>query len=155
MSLRITSEAFADNQPIPRKYTGDGENVSPPLHIHGLPQGTKELAVIVDDPDAPRDEPFVHWIMYKVHQKDLPEGIPQSAQPGSPPGAMQGRNSLGEFGYAGPAPPPGHGTHHYRFHVYALDAPLQVPPGVDKKALMTAMMGRVIGDGMIVGTYRR
>jgi Raf kinase inhibitor-like YbhB/YbcL family protein len=155
MSLRITSEAFGDSQPIPRKYTDDGENVSPPLHVHGLPKGTKELAVIVDDPDAPLDEPLVHWVMYKVRQKDLPEGIPASPQPQAPAGAVQGLNSFGTIGYAGPAPPQGHGVHHYRFHVYALDLPLEVPEGLDKKALMTAMMGRVIGDGVIVGSYRR
>ena len=155
MSLRITSEAFGDSHPIPRKYTPDGENLSPPLHVHGLPKGTKELAVILDDPDAPLDEDFVHWVLYKVHQKDLPEGIPPSAHPDEPPGALQGLNSFGTMGYAGPAPPQGHGVHHYRFHVYALDVPLDVPEGLDRKALMTAMTGRVIGDGVIIGTYRR
>jgi Raf kinase inhibitor-like YbhB/YbcL family protein len=157
MSLQITSDAFGDGGPIPRKYTGDGEDLSPPLHVARIPDGAKELALIVDDPDAPRDEPFVHWVMYKIPagQKDLPEAIPASARPTSPPGVMQGTNSFGKVGYGGPSPPPRHGTHHYHFHVYALDRPIDARGGLDKTALLAAMSGHVIDEGDLVGTYER
>jgi Raf kinase inhibitor-like YbhB/YbcL family protein len=157
MSLQIHSDAFRDGQEIRRKYTGDGENVSPPLRFSGLPKEAKELALIVDDPDAPRTEPFVHWVMYKIpaDESDLPEAIPPAAKPKLPPGAMQGKNSFGKIGYGGPAPPAGHGTHHYQFHVYALDEPLQVESGLDKQALLKAMSGHVIDEGEIVATYER
>lgn len=158
MSLQITSESFNDGGPIPRRYTADGENLSPPLHIGGVPDRAKELAVIVDDPDAPRDEPFVHWVLYKIPagRKEFPEAIAASARPGSLPGAVQGTNSFGKIGYGGPAPPPGHGTHHYRFHVYALDEPLPAQQaGLDKQGLLAVMSGHVIDDAEIVGTYQR
>lgn len=157
MSLQITSDAFGDGGPIPQKYTEDGENVSPPLHISGVPGQAKELAVVVDDPDAPRDEPFVHWVMYKIpaDQSDLPEGIAPSAKPDSLSGAVQGKNSFGKTGYGGPAPPPRHGTHHYHFHVYALDQPLEARSSLDKETLLSKMSGHVIDEGEIIGTYER
>jgi len=157
MCLQITSEAFRPGQLIARKYTGDGEDISPPLHISGVPKQARELAMIVDDPDAPRDEPFVHWVMYKIpaHQSDLPEAISLDAKADSPAGAVQGKNSFGKIGYGGPAPPKGHGTHHYHFHVYALDQPLNVKGGLDKKALLAAMSGHIIDEGEVIGTYER
>src|SRR5205823_11908781 len=157
MSLQITSEAFRPEQPIPRKYTADGQDLSPPLHITGIPKQARELALIVDDPDAPRDEPFVHWVMYKIpaDQTDLPEAISPAAKPDSPAGAIQGKNSFGKIGYGGPAPPPGHGTHHYRFHFYALDEPLEVKAALDNKALIAAMAGNILDEGELVGTYER
>src|SRR5207249_4461685 len=115
----------------------------------------RELALIVDDPDAPRDEPFVHWVMYNIpaEQSDLPEAIKGKFE--SPGGAMQGKNSFGKIGYGGPAPPPGHGTHHYHFHLYALDQPLQTKGALDKKALLAAISGHVIDEGEIIATYER
>jgi len=160
MSLQISSEAFGDGQRIARKYTGDGENVSPPLHFDSVPKDAKELALIVDDPDAPRAEPFVHWVIYQIPagQSDLPEAISPDAKLQSPAGApqaLQGKNSFGKIGYGGPAPPPGHGTHHYQFHLYALDEPLKAQGGLDKKALLAAMSGHVIEEAQIVATYER
>ena len=148
-TLTITSTAFAAGKPVPRKYTGDGEDRSPPLTWSGVPAAAKELALIVDDPDAPSDEPWVHWVICKIppDAKGLAEG--------DPAGALQGKNSFGNVGYGGPSPPQGHGTHHYHFKLYALDAALDVQPGLDKKALLSAMSGHIIAQGELMGTYER
>jgi len=157
MAIQITSESFSSNQPIPVEFTGDGRNASPPLKWSGLPAGTKELALIVEDPDAPTPEPFVHWVMYKIPADvtSVPEGLPQEKKLKTPPGVMQGQNSFGDVGYGGPAPPPGHGTHHYHFHLYALDKPLEVQPGLDNKSLIASLTGHILDEGDLVGTYRR
>ena len=157
MSIRVTSQAFGANQPIPAKFTDDGDDVSPALAWTGVPDGAKELAMIVDDPDAPRAEPWIHWIIYKLPPKltGLPEGVPTDQRLEQLGGAMQGVNGFKKIGYGGPAPPKGHGVHHYRFHLYALDRTLQLEPGLDNKALIAAMSGHVIGEGVLVGTYER
>jgi hypothetical protein len=157
MAIQITSESFSSNQPIPVEFTGDGRNASPPLKWSGLPAGTKELALIVEDPDAPTPEPFVHWVMYKIPADvtSVPEGLPQEKKLKTPPGVMQGQNSFGDVGYGGPAPPPGHGTHHYHFHLYALDKPLEVQPGLDNKSLIASLTGHILDEGDLVGTYQR
>jgi Raf kinase inhibitor-like YbhB/YbcL family protein len=157
MSLRIRTAAFADGRAVPRRHTGDGEDLSPPLIWESLPAGTKELALIVDDPDAPSPEPWVHWILYKIpaNLEGLPEGISQAAKPAAPAGALQGKNSWGTPGYRGPAPPKGHGLHHYHFKLYALDAPLDLDSGLEKHDLMLAMSGHILGHGELVGTYQR
>jgi Raf kinase inhibitor-like YbhB/YbcL family protein len=157
MSIEISSGSFGNHQPIPVSFTADGGNVSPELRWSGVPAGTKELALIVDDPDAPKPEPFVHWVAYKISAEAtcLPQGLPQTKKLHDPPGMMQGLNSFGDIGYDGPAPPKGHGTHHYHFRVYALDEPLEVQPGVDHKALLASMAGHVLDEGELVGTYVR
>jgi Raf kinase inhibitor-like YbhB/YbcL family protein len=157
MAIQLTTEAFEVDGPIPVKYTGDGRDTSPPLAWTGLPSGTKELALIVDDPDAPQPEPFVHWVVCKIpaSASGLPEGVPKQAKLESPPGALQGKNDFNQTGYGGPAPPPGHGIHHYHFRLYALDEPLEVQPGLDRKALTAAMAGRILDEGELVGTYER
>jgi len=158
MSMELSSSAFQAGQPIPVTYTADGRDTSPPLRWSGLPQATSELAMIVDDPDAPRPEPFVHWVIYKI-AADVPglvENIARNeAKLTSPPGAFQGTNSMNKVGYAGPAPPRGHGIHHYHFHLYALDEPLEVKPKLDKKALLAAMAGHILGQAELIGTYQR
>jgi Raf kinase inhibitor-like YbhB/YbcL family protein len=157
MSMALRSDAFADGQVIPRRYTADGEDLSPPLNWTGVPQGTQELALIVDDPDAPRAEPWVHWVLYKIPAdvQALPEGLPPTPTLDFPPGARQGKNSWGTYGYRGPAPPRGHGTHHYHFRLYALDAPLATAQGLDKQGLLKAMKGHVLAEAELVGTYER
>ena len=157
MEIKITSPAFANNQPIPRKYTGEGEDVSVPLRWSGAPRETREFALICDDPDAPQLEPWVHWLMYKMPggTTELPEAVPPERTLQAPPGAMQGINSFKKIGYGGPMPPKGHGVHHYHFKLYALNTSLTVQPGIDKKALLAAMKGAVIAEGEIVGTYER
>jgi len=160
MSIKIRSTAFADGQVIPKEHTGDGQDVSPPLAWESLPEGAKELALICDDPDAPTAEPWVHWVLYKLPPtvRELPVGVPSSSRLESPVVALQGRNSWSSgrtIGYCGPAPPPGHGVHHYRFHLYALDCELALHPGVDKWTLLKAMQGHILDQGELVGTYRR
>jgi Raf kinase inhibitor-like YbhB/YbcL family protein len=157
MSIQITSDAFAPGATIPTRYTGEGDDVSPPLKWSGVPDQAKELALIVDDPDAPQKEPFVHWVMYKIpaNAKGLPEGVAPSAKTLSPPSALQGKSSFRKIGYGGPMPPRGHGTHHYHFKLYALDQPLTVRDGLDKTALLAAMSGHILDQGELVGTYER
>src|SRR3954453_17849337 len=153
--MTLQSGAFDDGKAIPRRYTEDGEDLSPPLTWSGLPEGTRELALTVDDPDAPRAEPWVHWVIYKIPAdvRTLIEGIPQDPTLDVPPGARQGKNSRGTDGYRGPAPPRGHGTHHYHFRLYALDAPLAAAQGLDKAGLLRAMQGHVLAEAELVGAY--
>lgn len=149
--------AFTDGRAVPKRHTGDGEDLSPELKWAGLPKDTKELALIVDDPDAPTPEPWVHWLIYNIpaDTTGLAEGVPREPTLQAPPGALQGKNSWDQVGYRGPAPPQGHGTHHYHFKLYALDAPLSAGPGLDKKGLLDAMSGHVLGHCEVVGTYQR
>ncbi len=157
MSLNLHSPAFADGEPIPRRYTGDGEDLSPPLSWSGLPPRTMHLALIVDDPDAPTSQPWVHWVIYNLpgDEQGLVEGIPPVARPESPAGCVQGKNSWGSVGYRGPAPPRGHGTHHYVFKLYALKDELGLAEGLDKDALLAAIRGHILAEAELTGTYRR
>jgi len=160
MTLQVASSAFTQGHPIPKKYTGDGIDVSPPLSWSGLPAGTKELVLICDDPDAPAAEPWVHWVIYKIpaDTKGLPEGVPRKSRLKEPHGALQGKNSwpgADAIGYRGPKPPPGHGVHHYYFKLYALDAPLNVEPGLDKKDLTEKINDHILAEGVLMGTYER
>jgi len=156
MTITIRSAAFAAGQPISKRHTDDGEDVSPALSWAGVPDNAKELALIMDDPDAPTPEPWVHWVIYKLPAATtgLAEGIATSAQLSEPAGALQGENSWGTLGYRGPAPPGGL-AHHYHFKVYALDVALDVAAGLDKKQLLDEMHGHVIAEGELVGTYER
>jgi len=157
MSISITSIAFEAGKPIPKKYTGEGEDLSPPLAWSKLPQGAKELALICDDPDAPTPEPWVHWVLYKIaaDTTGLPEGLPREKTLKTPAGAAQGVNSFSKTGYGGPMPPKGHGTHHYHFKLYALDQPVSAPPGVDKRKLLAEIRDHVMAEGELIGTYER
>ncbi len=157
MTIQLTSSAFANGQTIPKQHTADGQDVSPPLSWSALPDGTKELALICDDPDAPRPEPWVHWVIYKVPADitSLPEGVEKTHTPPVPAGALQGKNSFNKIGYGGPSPPRGHGRHRYYFRLYALDAELAVDAGLNKDALLEAMRGHVLAEGELVGLYER
>jgi Raf kinase inhibitor-like YbhB/YbcL family protein len=160
VSISITSTAFREGGVIPKLHTGDGGDLSPPLRWESLPEGTKELALICDDPDAPTAEPWVHWVIYKIPAdvKELPQGLPSGTRVERPLKVLQGRNSWSSgrtIGYRGPAPPPGHGVHHYHFRLYALDCELAVNPGIDKASLLKAMDGHILAQGELVGTYQR
>lgn len=160
MTIELTSSAFKNGGTIPKKFTGDGSDVSPPLAWSNVPPGTRAWALVCDDPDAPTAQPWVHWVIYNIpHDADaLAENVPPLARLEKPSGALQGRNSWPSgrtIGYRGPAPPPGSGTHHYRFHLYALDAKLPLEPKLDKAALLRAIQAHVLGEGELVGTYRR
>jgi Raf kinase inhibitor-like YbhB/YbcL family protein len=150
-TIALESGAFADGDPIPRRYSKLGEDRSPALSWSGLPPGTQELALIVDDPDAPRAEPWVHWLAYRIPASltHLPEGVARRASE-----LEQGRNSFGDLGYGGPRPPSGHGIHHYHFKLYALDAPLSLGEGADKAQLLAAMEGHILAQGELIGTYQ-
>jgi hypothetical protein len=144
--MKIHSSAFEHNQPIPRKYACDGEDVSPPLTFADVPEGTKSLALVVDDPDAPMGV-FDHWIAWNLppDTKELSEGARVE---------KQGKNDFGELQYRGPCPPSG-SAHRYRFKAYALDTILDLPEGASKKQLEKAMEGHILAKGELVGTYKR
>jgi Raf kinase inhibitor-like YbhB/YbcL family protein len=148
--LKMSSSAFEPGGRIPKKYTGEGPDLSPPLSWSGAPEGTAELALICDDPDAPRKEPWVHWVLYKISADRV------SLQEGRPEGAIEGRNDFGRHGYGGPMPPRGHGVHHYHFKLYALDQQLSInKPGATKAEILRAMEGHVIAQAELLGTYER
>lgn len=152
-SFPVTSSAFAASEPIPRNYAcQDGADVSPPLAFRGLPGGARTIAMIMDDPDAPRKDPFVHWVFWNLPSTaiNLAEGANIEAMGGTP-----GANGLGTNEYLGPCPPEGTGTHHYFFKVYALDGLLDLEPGSDKAELLMAMDGQVLARGELMGTYQK
>ena len=157
MPIEIHSPIFAHNQPIPRRHTGDDQDVSPPIEWSGLPAGTQELAMIADDPDAPSPQPWVHWVIYGLPAAlpGLKAAMPKASAFTDPTGAAQGRNSWGTIGYRGPAPPRGHGVHHYHFRLYALDAKLGLKAGMEKHEVLAAMKGHVLGEADLIGTYQR
>ncbi|HZW33159.1 MAG TPA: YbhB/YbcL family Raf kinase inhibitor-like protein [Isosphaeraceae bacterium] len=157
MSFILRSAAFAHETSIPRRHTGDGEDLSPPLAWSGVPAAARALALIVDDPDAPTKQPWVHWVIYTLpaNEEGLVEGIPPVARPRSPAGAIQGKNSWGALGYRGPAPPKGHGVHRYVFTLYALDQALDLPEGLEKPGLLKAIQGHILSQAELMGTYQR
>jgi Raf kinase inhibitor-like YbhB/YbcL family protein len=147
-AMNITSSAFLEAAPIPKKYTCDGENISPPLTIHNAHPDAKSLALIVDDPDAPGGT-WVHWIVWNISAgvSEIPEGT--ALRDG-----LQGRTSFGNNKYGGPCPP--NGLHRYFFKLYALDiATLNLPLTSDAAALQRALQGHVIADAKLMGTYSR
>jgi Raf kinase inhibitor-like YbhB/YbcL family protein len=147
--IEVTSPWFADGAPLPARCSADGEGVPPPLAWSEPPPRTRELALVCEDPDAPRSEPFVHWLVYS---------IPASARSLDTPSvesARQGQNSRFELGFTPAAPPPGPGTHHYHFQLFALDEPLPLEGGAGKNELLDAMEGHVLAYGELVGTFMR
>jgi Raf kinase inhibitor-like YbhB/YbcL family protein len=154
MGLAIRSRAFASNAEIPRMYTCEGRNVSPPLAWSGGPGGTEAYALIVDDPDAPRGT-FTHWVIFDIPatEGELREGIEHVGK--FTDGRAQGTNDFDHRGWDGPLPPKGHGTHHYHFKLYALDAPLGLDAGASKREVERAMEGHLLDQVELVGLYRR
>jgi len=152
--MELTSTAFQESTFIPRQCTGDGKDLSPPLLWSGVPGSAKSFALIVDDPDAPRKEPWVHWILYDLPAgtHELGEGIPGIED--LPGGGKQGKNDFGKIGYGGPAPPPGM-PHRYYFKLYALDKVLDLPAGAAKHDVEQAMKGHVVAQGQLMGKYSR
>ncbi len=152
-AIPLTSPAFAQGSPIPVRHTCDGANLSPPLQWGPPPPGTQSLALICDDPDAPRGI-WAHWVLYNLPPTTsaLPEGVP--AAPTISGGAAQGVNDSGGTGYSGPCPPPGP-PHRYFFTLYALDATLALGPGARRADLLHAMEGHVLASGQLMGTYQR
>lgn len=148
----LTSSAFAQGQPIPADYTCTGQGQSPPLAWTDPPTGTQRLALVVEDPDAPGGT-FIHWVLYNIPgtARALAAARPTTAT--LPDGSRQGRNGSGGTGYTGPCPPGG--THHYIFHLYALDTALDLPDGATNEQLLKAADGHVLGQVKLMGTYSK
>ena len=146
-TIEVTSTAFADGEPIPEKYTCDGEEVSPPLAWPGIPSEADAVALVVDDPDAPSGT-FTHWVVL-----DIPVSTTSSEEGGLPQGGSQMTSSAGSASYAGPCPPSG--IHVYRFTVFALDAPTGLPEGSSLDDALAALDGHVVAWGMLTGSYER
>ena len=152
MTISVRSSVFQEGGMIPPKYTCDGDDMSPPLEWTGIPQGTKSLALISDDPDAPVGT-WVHWVMWNIPSdlNGLVEDVPPHPQ--LPDGSRQGLSDFRRPGYGGPCPPSG--VHRYYFKVYALDAMLDLPSSTRKADLLKAMNGHILAEGQLMGKYRR
>ena len=152
MEIKVTSPAFKESDLIPKKYTCDGDNVSPAIEWTGVPDSAKFIALICDDPDAPRGT-WVHWVIFNIPAgvKGLAENIQRTST--LPNGARQGINDSHELGFDGPCPPGG--THRYYFKVYALDNILTLESGSTKAQLLKAMDGHILGEGQLMGRYKR
>lgn len=144
--LRISSPAFDGHGRIPERHTGDSDDVSPALEWSGVPDGTEAFAIVVHDPDAPLVDGFTHWVLYGISGDA--DGVAEGEDAG-----VSGTNSFGNQGYNGPAPPGGHGPHHYYFWVYALDSDLDLEPGLDRRALLERIEDHVIEQARVIGTY--
>jgi Raf kinase inhibitor-like YbhB/YbcL family protein len=153
MRIELTSPAFSEGADIPKQFTGDGADQSPRLQWSEPPAGTKSLALICDDPDAPRGT-WVHWVLYNLpaDARELGEGVPTTDALSN--GAKQGKNDFGKIGYGGPAPPKGK-PHRYFFKLYALDTTLTLPAGATKDQVIAAMKGHILADGQLMGKYSR
>jgi Raf kinase inhibitor-like YbhB/YbcL family protein len=151
-NMKLTSSAFEQLGSIPKKYTGEGPNVSPDLSWSGAPDGTASFAVICHDPDAPLVSPgsygFVHWVLYNLPADTT--GLDENTREGT-----NGRTDYGKAGYGGPMPPEGHGVHHYYFWILALDADLNVEPGLTLWEFLKRVEPHVIGMNRLVGRYAR
>jgi Raf kinase inhibitor-like YbhB/YbcL family protein len=159
--LSVSSSTLREGESVPIAHTPDGRNDSPPINWSNVPTGTKELAVVCEDPDAGNPPPFVHWIVYSIPAtaKGLPAALPidGSPMPSDINGAVQGLSGFRRAIYRGPAPPPGK-VHHYHFIVYALDTKIATPadqPPLTRAQLHEAMQGHIVGQGEIVATYDR
>ena len=148
-NLAITSPAFGHGDPIPTEHAGDGADVSPELSWRAVPGAARQLALVCHDPDAPLTYGFTHWVVYGIPAGST--GIPK----GGGSAFREGPNSFGEPGYKGPAPPPGHGTPFYYFHLYALDSELDDPPGLTSRELLERIDEHIIEQARLVGTYQR
>ena len=153
--FQITSPAFSDGGPIPRAHTCDGADLSPPLNWSDAPGGTKELALICDDPDAP-GKTWVHLVLYGIPTTvtSLPSGLPRDPDLKRPVTARQGVNDFRRTGYGGPCPPPGP-AHRYYFTLYALKEELKLPAGATKAVLLNSIEKITLGETKLMGKYAR
>jgi Raf kinase inhibitor-like YbhB/YbcL family protein len=147
--IALTSPAFKAGGTIPKRYSCDGANVSPPLRWRRVPGGARELALLVEDPDAPGGS-FVHWVLFKIAP-----GLRGLAEGEVPNGARQATNSAGDSGWAGPCPPGGDRPHHYQFTLYALRAPLDQPNGAAADAVRRGIAAVALARGRLVGRFGR
>lgn len=146
-NMKILSPAFLNNQSVPQKYTCYGEDINPPLTIEQVPQGTKSLILIVDDPDAPAGT-WLHWLVFNLDPETA-----EIEENSVPSGGVLGKNDFGKIEYGGPCPPSG--THRYFFKLYALDSRLEVSQGASKAKVEEAMKNHILASAELVGVYRR
>ena len=152
MKMTIKSSAFNEGEMIPRKYTCDGSDISPPLSWSDIPNETSSFALISDDPDAPMGT-WIHWLLYDIpaNVANLEENLPSKEILEN--NSKQGTNDFGKIGYGGPCPPSG--THRYYFKLYALDKNVNLKPGATKTQLLNAMDGHILAEGQLIGKYKR
>jgi Raf kinase inhibitor-like YbhB/YbcL family protein len=152
MAISITSTAFDEGGMIPKKFTCDDADVSPALSWTGVPDTAKSLVLICDDPDAP-SKTWVHWVLYNIPPDvdSLPEAVPADSTLDN--GAVHGTTDFGRIGYGGPCPPGG--THRYYFKLYALDTMLELSGQITKQAVVQAMEGHIVAEGVLMGRYAR
>lgn len=150
--MELRSSAVGKGQEIPLRFTCDDADISPPLSWSGVPPGTRALALICDDPDAPVGT-WVHWVYYDIPAtvSQLGEGVASAEKPTQ--GGVQGLNDFGRLGYGGPCPPSG--RHRYYFRLYALDTSLGLKPGASRKQVESAMAGHILDEAQLMGTYSR
>ena len=144
VSLLVSSAAFNEGDIIPSKYTCEGEEINPPLRIENIPDATRTLAIIAEDPDAPRGT-FDHWIVWNIPVTPI---IEENSIPG-----ISGENGSGKTGYHAPCPPSG--SHRYYFYVFALDTSLDLKAGENKQALQKAMQAHILAKGQLMGRYQK
>jgi Raf kinase inhibitor-like YbhB/YbcL family protein len=147
-TLAVSSSAFSEGGAIPVAYTADGGGFAPPIAWENVPASARSMVLIAEDPDAPMPKPFVHWLVYS-----LPAAV--GSLESAPAFGREGKNTMMKPGYTPPAPPAGHGPHHYHFQVFALDTILELEGGIGRSALLDAMRGHVLAWGETVGTYER
>lgn len=156
-TLTLHSSAFDSKESIPRVYTCEGDDLSPPLNWSGLPEEAQSLALIVDDPDAP-GRTFTHWLLFNVppDRTALPRNLDVDTHfSGTDPMPKEGKNDFGNVGYGGPCPPEGDAPHRYVFRLCALDSVLDLKRGANTKILQSAMDGHVLAEAELVGTFQR
>ena len=146
-AIQVTSSAFQEGEFIPVKYTGDGQDINPPLRFQGVPPGAQSLVLIVDDPDAPVGT-WNHWLLWNIDPKTT-----ELAERTVPPGAVAGTNDFRDRDYGGPCPPSG--VHRYFFKLYALDTVLNLSVAANRAALDRALQGHVLAQGQLMGRYAR
>lgn len=146
--MNVFSDSFENGARIPRKYTCEGENISPPIRWSRV-NGASTYAIIAEDPDAPGGT-FVHWVIYNLTGTEIQEGIKPTSSIG-----VQGRNDFGKTGYGGPCPPRGNGNHRYFFRIYALNDALPILSGVSAFKLRELIKNKILDSGEIMGTYSR
>jgi Raf kinase inhibitor-like YbhB/YbcL family protein len=153
--FRFAESGVAEGAVVDRRYTCDGEDVSPALAWEGVPEGTVELALVVEDPDAPGGT-FTHWLAYGIDPAEtaLPEGVPEGGMVAGPPSLSQGTNDFGAVGYGGPCPPGGE-THRYVFRLLALDQSLDLADAASRDDFLAAVEGHVLAEVQLTGTYAR
>jgi Raf kinase inhibitor-like YbhB/YbcL family protein len=153
MQFELTSTAIQEGEPIPREYTADGANQSPPLKWNEPPRGAASFALVCEDPDAPR-QTFTHWVAFNLPAESRELSADVSAEPTLANGTAQGSNDFGGLGYGGPSPPPGK-PHRYVFRLFALDAALRLQPGCSRQSLLAATEGHVLAEARLTGIYGR